>query len=47
MDPIHAAEGLAADFAQDGVVCVRSVLDADEVAAAARAIDAVLADPAR
>ena len=45
MDPIGAAEGLAAEFARAGVVCVRSVLDADEVAAAARAIDAVLADP--
>lgn len=45
MDPVRAAAGLAADFARDGVVCVRSVLDADEVAVAARAIDAVLALP--
>jgi ectoine hydroxylase-related dioxygenase (phytanoyl-CoA dioxygenase family) len=36
---------LAAAFARDGVVCVRSVLDPDEVAAAARGIDAVLAHP--
>jgi len=36
---------LAADFARDGVACVRSVLDPDEVAAAARGIDAVLASP--
>ncbi len=45
MDPLSAAAALAADFARDGVVCVRSVLDAGEVAAAARAIDAVLASP--
>jgi ectoine hydroxylase-related dioxygenase (phytanoyl-CoA dioxygenase family) len=43
--PVNAAAGLAADFARDGVVCVRSVLDAGELAAAARAIDAVLAEP--
>ena len=45
MDPVRAAEGLAADFARDGVVCVRGVLDAGEVAVAVRAIDAVLAQP--
>ena len=38
-------DALAAAYARDGVVCVRSVLDAGEVAAAARAIDAVLASP--
>jgi ectoine hydroxylase-related dioxygenase (phytanoyl-CoA dioxygenase family) len=38
-------DGLAAAFARDGVVCVRSVLDPAEVAAAARGIDAVLARP--
>lgn len=37
-----ADDGLAASFAADGVVCVRSVLDPDEVAAAARGIEAVL-----
>jgi ectoine hydroxylase-related dioxygenase (phytanoyl-CoA dioxygenase family) len=36
---------LAAAYARDGVVCVRSVLDPGEVAAAARGIDAVLARP--
>jgi ectoine hydroxylase-related dioxygenase (phytanoyl-CoA dioxygenase family) len=36
---------LAAAFARDGVVCVRSVLDPGEVAAAARGIDTVLARP--
>ena len=45
MDPVSAAEGLAADFARDGVVCIRGVLDPGEVAVAARAIDAVLAQP--
>jgi ectoine hydroxylase-related dioxygenase (phytanoyl-CoA dioxygenase family) len=35
----------AAAFARDGVACVRSVLDPGEVAAAAAAIDAVLARP--
>jgi ectoine hydroxylase-related dioxygenase (phytanoyl-CoA dioxygenase family) len=43
MDPVDDA--LAAAYARDGVVCVRSALDADEVATAARAIDAVLASP--
>ena len=36
---------LAAAYARDGVACVRSVLDAGQVAAAVRAIDAVLASP--
>ena len=36
---------LAEAFARDGVVCVRQALDADEVAEAAAAIGAVLADP--
>ena len=38
-------EGLAAAFARDGVVCVRSALDPAQVAVAAAAIDAVLASP--
>ena len=36
---------VAAAFARDGVVCVRSVLDPAEVGVAAAAIDAVLASP--
>jgi hypothetical protein len=40
-------EEVAAAFARDGVVCVRSVLDPAEVAVAAAAIDAVLARPGR
>lgn len=36
---------LAAQFARDGVACVRSALTAEEVAVAARGIDAVLARP--
>jgi ectoine hydroxylase-related dioxygenase (phytanoyl-CoA dioxygenase family) len=36
---------VVAAFARDGVVCVRAVLDTDEVKAAADAIDAVLAAP--
>ena len=40
-----ADDGVAAAFARDGVVCLRGVLDAGEVAAAAGAIDAVLARP--
>src|SRR5690349_4894493 len=36
---------VAAAFARDGVACLRSVLDPGEVAAAAAAIDAVLARP--
>src|SRR3984957_2101423 len=38
-------EEVAAAFAHDGVVCVRSVLDEAQVAVAAAAIDAVLARP--
>jgi ectoine hydroxylase-related dioxygenase (phytanoyl-CoA dioxygenase family) len=45
MEPSAVDGGLAAAFARDGVVCVRSVLDAGQVAAAARGIDAVLARP--
>src|SRR5215471_16653692 len=45
MDPLPVDAGLAAAYARDGVVCVRSVLDAGQVAAAARGIDAVLARP--
>jgi ectoine hydroxylase-related dioxygenase (phytanoyl-CoA dioxygenase family) len=36
---------LAEAFARDGVVCVRGALDPDEVALAAEAIEAVLAQP--
>ena len=43
MDLVGVDEKLVAAFAADGVVCVRGVLDAGEVAAAARGIDAVLA----
>jgi hypothetical protein len=45
MDASLAGGGLAAAFARDGLVCVRSALDPGEVAAAARAIDTVLASP--
>ena len=45
MEPLPVDGALAEAFARDGVVCVRSVLDAGQVAAAARAIDAVLASP--
>jgi ectoine hydroxylase-related dioxygenase (phytanoyl-CoA dioxygenase family) len=45
MDPLPVDDGLAAAYARDGVVCVRSVLDAGQVAAAARGIGAVLASP--
>jgi ectoine hydroxylase-related dioxygenase (phytanoyl-CoA dioxygenase family) len=45
MDQLAVDGGLPAAFARDGVVCVRSVLDASQVAAAAQAIDAVLASP--
>lgn len=41
--PVDDAQ--AAAYARDGVVCVRSALDAGEVAVAARAIGAVLASP--
>src|SRR5258707_4848185 len=46
MGSVLADDGVAAAFARDGVVCLRGVLDAGEVAAAAAAIDAVLARPA-
>jgi ectoine hydroxylase-related dioxygenase (phytanoyl-CoA dioxygenase family) len=45
MEPVPADEEAVAAFAKDGVVCVRQVLSAAEVAAAAAAIDAVLARP--
>jgi ectoine hydroxylase-related dioxygenase (phytanoyl-CoA dioxygenase family) len=45
MEPVLAGEAGAAAFARDGVVCVRQVLDPGQVAAAAAAIDAVLARP--
>ncbi|MGN6174043.1 MAG: hypothetical protein ACTHPS_14045, partial [Streptosporangiaceae bacterium] len=45
MNPVSVDDGLAAAYARDGVVRVRSVLDAGQVAAAARGIGAVLASP--
>jgi ectoine hydroxylase-related dioxygenase (phytanoyl-CoA dioxygenase family) len=36
---------MVADFARDGVACIRAALDPGQVATAARAIDAVLARP--
>lgn len=45
MDPVLADEGMAAAFARDGVVCIRSVLDPGEVDLAADAIGAALARP--
>ena len=45
MEPMPSAAGLAEAFARDGVVCVRSALGPGEVAAAAAAIEAVLASP--
>jgi ectoine hydroxylase-related dioxygenase (phytanoyl-CoA dioxygenase family) len=45
MGSVLADDGVAAAFARDGVVCLRGVLDTGEVAAAAGAIDAVLARP--
>ena len=45
MEPVRADEEAAAAFARDGLVCVRQVLGHQEVAAAAAAIDAVLARP--
>ena len=45
MTTLPVDDALAAAYARDGVVCVRSALDAGEVAVAARAIDAVLASP--
>jgi ectoine hydroxylase-related dioxygenase (phytanoyl-CoA dioxygenase family) len=43
-DPRITAETVA-EFARDGVACVRAALDPSQLAAAARAIDAVLASP--
>ena len=45
MEPVLADEETVAAFARDGVVRVQQVLGAQEVAAAAAAIDAVLARP--
>jgi len=45
MELIPGMGELAAAFARDGVVCVRSALDPGEVAEAARGIEAVLASP--
>src|SRR3984957_15061733 len=45
MDPLLADDETVAAFARDGVVCVRQVLNAQEVATATAAIDAVLARP--
>jgi ectoine hydroxylase-related dioxygenase (phytanoyl-CoA dioxygenase family) len=45
MEPVLADGAVVAAFARDGVACLRSVLDVEEVAAAAGAIDAVLARP--
>ena len=41
MGSVLAYEEAAEAFARDGVVCLRSVLDRDQVTAAAEAIDAV------
>ena len=43
MEPVLADNEAAAAFARDGVACVRQVLSAQEVAAAAAAIDVALA----
>jgi ectoine hydroxylase-related dioxygenase (phytanoyl-CoA dioxygenase family) len=45
MELMPGAAELAAAFTRDGVVCVRSALGPDEVAAAARGIETVLASP--
>jgi ectoine hydroxylase-related dioxygenase (phytanoyl-CoA dioxygenase family) len=45
MDPLPDDHELAEAFATDGVVCVRGVLDRGELAAAAAAIESVLASP--
>ena len=45
MEPVRHDDEAVAAFARDGVACLRSVLDPAEVAAAAAAIDAVLARP--
>jgi ectoine hydroxylase-related dioxygenase (phytanoyl-CoA dioxygenase family) len=42
---VQADDALTAAFARDGVVCVRSALDAGEVAEAARGIESVLRRP--
>ena len=43
MEPVLADDEAVAAFARDGVACVRQVLSAQEVAAAAAAIDVALA----
>src|SRR5437660_11094875 len=43
MGPLPTDDALAAAYDRDGVVCVRSVLGAAEVAAAARRVEAVRA----
>ena len=43
MEPVLADDEAVATFARDGVVCVRQILSTREVAAAAAAIDVVLA----
>ena len=45
MEPVLADDEAVAAFARDGFACVRQVLSAQEVAAAAAAIDAMLARP--
>ena len=45
MSSVDVPQALIEQFADDGVVCVRNVLNADEVAAARAAIERVLADP--
>jgi ectoine hydroxylase-related dioxygenase (phytanoyl-CoA dioxygenase family) len=45
MDGLTVSAETAAAFARDGVACIRSVLSPAEVAAATRAIEAVLEDP--
>ena len=45
MDLDQPGPELAAAFARDGVACVRGVLDPAEIAAAAAAIETVLAVP--
>jgi ectoine hydroxylase-related dioxygenase (phytanoyl-CoA dioxygenase family) len=45
MEPVFADEEAVAAFALEGVACVRQVLNAQEVADAAAAVDAVLAGP--
>jgi ectoine hydroxylase-related dioxygenase (phytanoyl-CoA dioxygenase family) len=45
MGSVLTGDEVVAAFARDGVVCLRQVLEAGEVATAAEAIDAVLARP--